>query len=178
MHCTPASSEWSQACNPSRRGLQSRREASLPRQLSWSRKMGPVPWPKKAAGRNWVPTEKGDASQSLSDTKKATLRNVRSLPLYGSPSCWQTTAASSELKASSHTVPQALLTQISTLPSRGLVPSTSLISPSVQLANCVSSPIKISRLWIGTYFWVYEPLIGAHSLYKYDWPHYKRSHHM
>ncbi len=49
----------------------------------------------------------------------------------------QMMSASLSLNPFSQIVPQALLTQSSTLPSKGLVPFTSRTSPSVQLASTV-----------------------------------------
>ena len=66
------------------------------------------------------------------------------IPLNGSPSWVQTTWASSELNASSQTVPQALLIQISTLPSSGLSPAISLSAPSLQLPARVMRSVEIA----------------------------------
>ena len=51
------------------------------------------------------------------------------------------------MNPSSQTVPQALLIQISTLPSAGLVPSTSLNVPSVQLLAGVEVPVQIHECY-------------------------------
>ena len=62
-------------------------------------------------------------------------------PSEGWPSCLQTTWAASELNLVSQTVPQALLMQISTLPSISAnrpLPPASLNSPCKQLAAAES----------------------------------------
>ena len=51
------------------------------------------------------------------------------------------------MNPSSQTVPQALLIQISTLPSAGLVPPTSLSVPSVQLLAGVEVPVQIHECY-------------------------------
>ena len=73
---------------------------------------------------------------------------IANIPLKGSPSWVHTTWASSEPNASSQTVPQALLIQISTLPSSGLSPPINLSAPSLQLpARVVRSMVtKIQAL--------------------------------
>ena len=119
----------------------SRRLDSVPSQLSSSKKMGPLPSPKQAPLITFM---SGGSSTTVNQCKTyqclilhARQLEVEVLPLYGSPSWLQTTSASSELKAFSQTVPQALLTQISTLPSRELVPFANLSSPSVQFPKVV-----------------------------------------
>jgi len=60
---------------------------------------------------------------------------VANLLNRGYPNCWQMTPASRPVNDESQIVPQALLKQISTLPSLEAVPSTSLTSPSEQFAG-------------------------------------------
>ena len=57
MHLMPASCVWSHMCTP-RRELQSSTRCSSPLQASWSRKMGPTPWPKLAPRNANVPERK------------------------------------------------------------------------------------------------------------------------
>ena len=52
-------------------------------------------------------------------------------PSDGYPSCWHTILASASLQKSSHTVDQVPDAQISTRPSKLLVPPTSLTWPAV-----------------------------------------------
>jgi len=47
-HLTPASSEWTQLCTPSALAGQSTSRLSVPVHWTLSRRMDPVPWPKKA----------------------------------------------------------------------------------------------------------------------------------
>ena len=54
MHLMPASCVWSHMCTP-RKELQSSTRCSSPLQASWSRKMGPTPWPKLAPRNANVP---------------------------------------------------------------------------------------------------------------------------
>ena len=61
-------------------------------------------------------------------------QHYHKVPLSENPISVQTTLASSSSNRLLQTVPQALLMQISTLPSRTLAPSTSLNAPSVQSA--------------------------------------------
>ena len=66
-------------------------------------------------------------------TMKCILNNCDcKVPVRRNPSCPHTTLASVLSQRSSHTVPQALLTQTSTLPWLEFVPSTSLMSPLTQ----------------------------------------------
>ena len=55
-----------------------------------------------------------------------------SIPVLKNPSCLQTIVASILLQESSHTVPQTLLIQISTLPSFGIFPPTNRSWPFAQ----------------------------------------------
>ena len=52
---TPASSKWEQSCIPSGLEVQSTSRASVPVHPTWSRRMAPVPWPKKARTRATAP---------------------------------------------------------------------------------------------------------------------------
>ena len=60
IQLTPASWEWSQEWRPSpAKRLQSIKELSVPEQPSWSRKMGPVPWPNCDPLKTSTPSEVG-----------------------------------------------------------------------------------------------------------------------
>ena len=62
---------------------------------------------------------------------------------FGSPSCLQATAASTDpQKPSSHTVPHSLLMQISTCPEVE-VPPWSLIAPRVQVVSVHLTPLVV-----------------------------------
>ena len=63
------------------------------------------------------------------------------------PSCLQTTLASVEDQESSHTVPHTLFRHISTLPSYGFWPFTSLRSPSKQVVLVTWHLTPASSLW-------------------------------
>ena len=65
------------------------------------------------------------------------LSNKSSVPLKGNPSWLQVTFASLMLNFVRQTVPHARLKQISSLPSSGFEPFTSLMSQSVQEASLV-----------------------------------------
>ena len=152
MQLTPASWEWSQEWSPSPVNLlHPSRELSVPEQLSWSRKMGPAPWP------NWEPVKASTPSVMGSDECKylymlnyvsvwAHHRVIHYSPppfVCSRPSCRHTTKASSFVNPLSHTVPQASLMQISTLPSASLAPPTSLSAPLVQLPAEMETPVCI-----------------------------------
>lgn len=62
---------------------------------------------------------------------------IKTLPEGNSPRFLHITSASFSEKAVEHTVPQALLIHISTLPSRGFGPFTRRCSPVVQFAASV-----------------------------------------
>ena len=75
--------------------------------------------------------------------------NTNVLPEGENPSCLQATVASKVDQKSSHTVPQTSFQQISTRPSYGVVPPTSLMSPSSQTpgGNIVSLSSYIYK-WV------------------------------
>ena len=76
---------------------------------------------------------------------------VYNIPEFGNPSCLHATIALVILHPSSHTVPQPIFTQTSTLPSSDDKPPPSWILPSVQ------SPVKLlqdyNTLHIGSYYY-------------------------
>ena len=80
------------------------------------------------------------------------------------PSCLQTTLASLNLQVDwPHTVPQALLAHISTLPSSGEEPPNSLISPSAQLAGL----LKVAKNKEYSYMLYQETGIRIYQLYRH-----------
>ena len=87
-----------------------------------------------------TPTEASYSKQIKAQWKsKDKVIIIQFLPNALCPSCLQTTLASLNLLLDvPHTVPQALLAHISTLPSSGEEPPDSLISPSVQLAGLLN----------------------------------------
>ena len=96
-HTTPESSRCAQSFTPRSALLQYSNELSFPKHWTLSIHIGPVPFP------NDCPFVAAVA--------------------WGSPSMRHTTYASSMLQKSSHTVPQTPLTEISTRPSFGELPS-------------------------------------------------------
>ena len=68
--------------------------------------------------------------------------NVFIVPVSLNPNCLHATLASLVDQKSSQTVPQSLLLQISTRPSRLFAPSLSLMSPCVQAAS-----VKLINVW-------------------------------
>ena len=112
---TDASSWWPQLCEPQPPCGQFTMEVSLPKQLTSSNQIWPLPEPKCA--ELWALTA----------------------PEY--PSSRHMTLASSKSQLSSHTVPQSPLYKISTLPSPFQLPPTSL-SPETS-AKVEDRPIII-----------------------------------
>ena len=131
VHCTPAFLAWlahlwfSTGKDPEQFSTCS----SLPLQLKLSRNIGPAPL-------RYCDNTMGSKVHSLIYYARCAL-SVEYLLSREYPSCWQTTPASSLPNPDPHIVPQVLLKQISTLPSVGVVPSTSLTSPSEQFAGRV-----------------------------------------
>ncbi len=66
------------------------------------------------------------------------------VPVVEYPSCRHTTVASAEPQESSQTVPHSLLMQISILPSLGMLPPASRMSP---VEHGASHPTPASSLW-------------------------------
>lgn len=88
-------------------------------------------------------------------------------PSAGSPSCLQTTRASRLPQPSSHTVPQPLLLQTSTRPSRFELPSTNLMSP--WLHTTVEMNIFFRKRIFYVFLHLYQPghLIPASSAWTH-----------
>ena len=128
-HTAPASSEWVQSWEPMPWCWHSVRFDSFPMHITLSKYMGPSPWPNVAECRLTAPVKQIKYLPPLLVIKILLL--YTSVPSEGSPSCVQTTDASTSSQESSHTVPQIPPKQISTLPRPKFPPSTSLISVSL-----------------------------------------------
>ena len=100
---TPASSEWSQLCTSQDMWEHCWSEASEPLHFRLSRRMVPLPGPKKAS--------------------------TRAVAASPQPSWRHTTWASGMSQASSHTVPHSAPENISTRPSQRCCPPTNLARP-------------------------------------------------
>ncbi len=124
-HLTPASWACVQELFPLELAVQSMSTLSLAVHWTLSSHILPVPCPKVAWPSACTPDDTKIIDSNLHGDWNYS-------PVEDSPSCLQTTPASVVSHIWSHTVPHSLLRQISTRPSRLLVPPIRRTSPSVQ----------------------------------------------
>ncbi len=121
-HLTPASSLCTQLWTPSAFAGQSMSLDSVPAHRTLSNQIWPAPLVKPLVR----------ATAPIKYSVHYTIRCQNNLPVVANPSCVQTTLASAAPQKSSHTVPQALLLQISTRPWFEVLPPCNRRSPCLQ----------------------------------------------
>ena len=147
VHLIATSWEWSQMRSLwGVNALHSSRVFSVPWQSSWSRKIGPVPL-LKPEDNTTAPVGRRRRQSSVKNLYYLTERMSALPSLWNPPSWWQATCASGLPNRVRQTVPQALLMQISTLPSlvsctTWSLPPSNLSCPSLQFPLGVEIPVE------------------------------------